>query len=123
MENGDDRFGCIKLRSRTLDGRWRSDGYFEKPYWVILAPREMLESELSCVPYYLGFIWIYSWICFWRNFYILILSGGVYILNLLVRFASWRSMVSAVAGSFGMELIFNGVVDAGWITETSKFTD
>ena len=30
-------------------------------------------------------------------------------------------MVSAVAGSLLMGLIFNGVVDAGWITETSKF--
>ncbi|MBT8283808.1 MAG: NADH:ubiquinone reductase (Na(+)-transporting) subunit B, partial [Flavobacteriaceae bacterium] len=28
---------------------------------------------------------------------------------------------SAVAGALAMGLIFNGVVDAGWITETSKF--
>ena len=29
--------------------------------------------------------------------------------------------MSAVAGALVMGLIFNGVVDAGWITETSKF--
>ena len=37
------------------------------------------------------------------------------------KIASWRIMLSAVIGSLVMGLIFNGVVDAGWITETSTF--
>lgn len=37
------------------------------------------------------------------------------------KIASWRIMLSAVIGSLVMGLIFNGVVDQGWITETSKF--
>ena len=37
------------------------------------------------------------------------------------KIASWRIMVSAVIGALVMGIIFNGVVDAGWISETSKF--
>jgi Na+-transporting NADH:ubiquinone oxidoreductase subunit B len=37
------------------------------------------------------------------------------------KIASWRIMVSAVIGSLVMGLIFNQVVEMGWITETSKF--
>ncbi len=50
---------------------------------------------------------------------ILILLGGLFLI--FSKIASWRIMVSAVAGALVMGLIFNGVVDAGWITETSKF--
>ncbi len=49
----------------------------------------------------------------------LILLGGLFLI--FSKIASWRIMVSAVIGSLVMGLIFNGVVDAGWITETSKF--
>tara|TARA_R110002049_G_scaffold34362_1_gene111894 strand:- start:1395 stop:2663 length:1269 start_codon:yes stop_codon:yes gene_type:complete len=50
---------------------------------------------------------------------LLILLGGLFLI--FSKIASWRIMVSAVAGALVMGLIFNGVVDAGWITETSKF--
>ena len=50
---------------------------------------------------------------------ILILLGGLFLIY--SKIASWRIMVSAVIGALIMGLIFNGVVDAGWITETSKF--
>ena len=50
---------------------------------------------------------------------ILILLGGLFLI--FSKIASWRIMVSAVAGALVMGLIFNGVVDAGWIMETSKF--
>lgn len=50
---------------------------------------------------------------------ILILLGGLFLIY--SKIASWRIMVSAVIGALVMGLIFNGVVDAGWITETSKF--
>ncbi|MBB4119021.1 Na+-transporting NADH:ubiquinone oxidoreductase subunit B [Mesonia hippocampi] len=37
------------------------------------------------------------------------------------KIGSWRIMFSAVVGALVMGLIFNSVVDAGWITEGSKF--
>jgi len=49
----------------------------------------------------------------------LILLGGLFLI--FSKIASWRIMLSAVLGVLTMGLIFNGVVDAGWITETSKF--
>ncbi len=50
---------------------------------------------------------------------ILILLGGLFLIY--SKIASWRIMVSAVVGALVMGLIFNAVVDAGIITETSKF--
>ncbi|MEG3657859.1 NADH:ubiquinone reductase (Na(+)-transporting) subunit B [Arenibacter palladensis] len=50
---------------------------------------------------------------------ILILLGGLFLIY--SKIASWRIMLSAVIGALVMGLIFNGVVDAGWISETSKF--
>lgn len=49
----------------------------------------------------------------------LILLGGAFLI--FSKIASWRIMLSAIIGSLVMGLIFNGVVDAGWIAETSKF--
>ncbi|NAS14102.1 NADH:ubiquinone reductase (Na(+)-transporting) subunit B [Poritiphilus flavus] len=49
----------------------------------------------------------------------LILLGGLFLI--FSKIASWRIMVSAVIGSLVMGLIFNGVVDAGWISTGSKF--
>ena len=49
----------------------------------------------------------------------LILLGGLFLV--FTKIASWRIMLNAVLGALSMGLIFNGVVDAGWITESSKF--
>lgn len=49
----------------------------------------------------------------------LILLGGLFLI--FSKIASWRIMLSAVLGSLVMGLVFNGVVDQGWVTETSKF--
>ncbi len=49
----------------------------------------------------------------------LILLGGLFLI--FSKIASWRIMVSAVIGSLVMGLMFNQVVELGWITETSKF--
>ena len=49
----------------------------------------------------------------------LILLGGLFLI--FSKIASWRIMLSAVLGSLAMGLIFNGVVEAGWIPEYSKF--
>lgn len=49
----------------------------------------------------------------------LILLGGLFLI--FSKIASWRIMLSAVLGSLAMGLIFNGAVEAGWITSSSKF--
>ena len=49
----------------------------------------------------------------------LILLGGLFLI--FSKIASWRIMVSAVIGSLAMGLIFNGIVDMGWIGEGSSF--
>lgn len=49
----------------------------------------------------------------------LCLLGALFLI--FSKIASWRIMVSAVIGSLAMGLIFNQVVDMGWIGETSKF--
>ncbi len=50
---------------------------------------------------------------------LLILLGGLFLI--FSKIASWRIMLSSVLGALVMGLIFNGVVDAGWITSSSKF--
>lgn len=50
---------------------------------------------------------------------LLILLGGLFLL--FTKVASWRIMLSSVIGALAMGLIFNAVVDAGVITESSKF--
>lgn len=50
---------------------------------------------------------------------LLILLGGLFLI--FTKIGSWRIMLSSVIGAIVMGLIFNGVVDAGWISETSKF--
>ncbi len=50
---------------------------------------------------------------------LLILLGGLFLLY--TKVASWRIMLSSVVGALVMGLIFNGVVDAGIISETSSF--
>jgi len=50
---------------------------------------------------------------------LLILLGGLYLI--FTKVGSWRIMLSAVVGALVMGLIFNAIVDAGWINEGSKF--
>jgi Na+-transporting NADH:ubiquinone oxidoreductase subunit B len=50
---------------------------------------------------------------------LLILLGGLFLI--FTKIGSWRIMFSAVLGAMVMGLIFNGVVDAGWISQGSKF--
>jgi Na+-transporting NADH:ubiquinone oxidoreductase subunit B len=49
----------------------------------------------------------------------LILLGGLFLV--FSKIASWRIMISAVIGALTMGLVFNQIVDIGWITDTSKF--
>jgi Na+-transporting NADH:ubiquinone oxidoreductase subunit B len=50
---------------------------------------------------------------------ILIILGALFLI--FTKIGSWRIMLSALIGALVMGLIFNGVVNAGWITEGSKF--
>ena len=50
---------------------------------------------------------------------LLILLGGLFLI--FTKIGSWRIMLSSVLGAIAMGLIFNGVVNAGWIGEGSKF--
>jgi Na+-transporting NADH:ubiquinone oxidoreductase subunit B len=50
---------------------------------------------------------------------LLIILGGLFLI--FTKIGSWRIMLSSVLGAITMGLIFNQVVGAGIITETSKF--
>lgn len=50
---------------------------------------------------------------------LLILLGGLFLI--FTKIGSWRIMLSSVIGALVMGLIFNGVINAGWISEGSKF--
>ncbi|EDP95533.1 NADH:ubiquinone reductase (Na(+)-transporting) subunit B [Kordia algicida OT-1] len=49
----------------------------------------------------------------------LIIIGALFLI--FTKVGSWRIMLSTIIGALVMGLIFNGVVDAGWIPDTSKF--
>jgi len=49
----------------------------------------------------------------------LIIIGALFLI--FTKIGSWRIILSTLIGALTMGLIFNGVVDAGWIPETSKF--
>jgi Na+-transporting NADH:ubiquinone oxidoreductase subunit B len=49
----------------------------------------------------------------------LILLAGLFLIY--SKIGSWRIMLSATVGALVMGLLFNGVVNAGWIAEGSKF--
>ncbi|MFD0862688.1 NADH:ubiquinone reductase (Na(+)-transporting) subunit B [Sungkyunkwania multivorans] len=50
---------------------------------------------------------------------LLIIFGALFLI--FTKVGSWRIIFSVLVGALTMGLIFNGVVDAGWITESSKF--
>jgi Na+-transporting NADH:ubiquinone oxidoreductase subunit B len=50
---------------------------------------------------------------------ILIILGALFLI--FTKIGSWRIIISTLIGALVMGLIFNSVVDAGWITDTSKF--
>jgi Na+-transporting NADH:ubiquinone oxidoreductase subunit B len=50
---------------------------------------------------------------------VLIILGALFLI--FTKVGSWRIIVSTLIGALAMGLIFNGVIDSGWISETSKF--
>lgn len=49
----------------------------------------------------------------------LIIIGALFLI--FTKIGSWRIIVSTIIGALVMGLIFNGVVDMGWISDSSKF--
>ncbi|WP_431137231.1 NADH:ubiquinone reductase (Na(+)-transporting) subunit B [Psychroserpens mesophilus] len=49
----------------------------------------------------------------------LIIIGALFLI--FTKIGSWRIIISTLIGALVMGLIFNGVVDMGWIGESSKF--
>jgi Na+-transporting NADH:ubiquinone oxidoreductase subunit B len=49
----------------------------------------------------------------------LIIIGALFLI--FTKVGSWRIITSTLIGALAMGLIFNAVVDSGWISETSKF--
>lgn len=49
----------------------------------------------------------------------LIIIGALFLI--FTKVGSWRIIISTLIGALTMGLIFNGVVNAGWIGESSKF--
>ncbi|WP_179005070.1 NADH:ubiquinone reductase (Na(+)-transporting) subunit B [Winogradskyella forsetii] len=49
----------------------------------------------------------------------LIVIGALFLI--FTKVGSWRIIISTLIGALAMGLIFNGVVEAGWIGDTSKF--
>ncbi len=50
---------------------------------------------------------------------VLIIIGALFLI--FTKVGSWRIIFSTLVGALAMGLIFNGVVNSGWITESSKF--
>lgn len=50
---------------------------------------------------------------------ILIIFGALFLI--FTKIGSWRIIISTLIGALVMGFIFNSVVDAGWITDSSKF--
>jgi len=50
---------------------------------------------------------------------LLIILGALFLI--FTKIGSWRIILSTLIGALSMGLIFNGVVDAGWIGSSSKF--
>ncbi|NNE30964.1 MAG: NADH:ubiquinone reductase (Na(+)-transporting) subunit B [Winogradskyella sp.] len=49
----------------------------------------------------------------------LIIIGALFLI--FTKIGSWRIILSTIVGALVMGLIFNGVVDMGWISDSSKF--
>lgn len=50
---------------------------------------------------------------------LLIIIGALFLI--FTKVGSWRIIVSTLVGALAMGLVFNGIVDAGWIQEGSSF--
>ncbi|WP_430424347.1 NADH:ubiquinone reductase (Na(+)-transporting) subunit B [Maribacter litoralis] len=108
-------YGARERSEEILAGATNVDAYSGETILGFLAQNKGAEMSYSVSDMFFGFIpgSVGETSAF------LILLGGLFLI--FTKIASWRIMLSAVIGSLVMGLIFNQVVDFGWIGESSKF--
>jgi Na+-transporting NADH:ubiquinone oxidoreductase subunit B len=108
-------YGARERSEEILAGATNVDAFSGETILGFLAQNKGAEISYSVSDMFFGFIpgSVGETSAF------LILLGGLFLIY--TKIASWRIMVSAVIGSLVMGLIFNQIVDFGWIAESSKF--
>lgn len=108
-------YGARERSEEILAGATNVDAYSGETILGFLAQNKGAEMSYSVSDMFFGFIpgSVGETSAF------LILLGGLFLI--FTKIASWRIMLSAVIGSLVMGLIFNQVVDFGWVAESSKF--
>ena len=108
-------YGARERSEEILAGATNVDAYSGETILGFLAQNKGAEMSYSVSDMFFGFIpgSVGETSAF------LILLGGLFLI--FTRIASWRIMLSAVIGSLVMGLIFNQVVEFGWVAESSKF--
>ncbi|TLP80962.1 NADH:ubiquinone reductase (Na(+)-transporting) subunit B [Maribacter sp. ACAM166] len=108
-------YGARERAEQILAGTTNADAISGETILGYLAQNKGAEMSYSVSDMFFGFIpgSVGETSAF------LILLGGLFLI--FTKIASWRIMVSAVLGSLVMGLIFNQIVDFGWIGESSKF--
>tara|TARA_R110000782_G_scaffold254079_1_gene342412 strand:+ start:191 stop:1474 length:1284 start_codon:yes stop_codon:yes gene_type:complete len=108
-------YGARERSEEILAGATNVDAFSGETILGFLAQNKGAEMSYSVSDMFFGFI--PGSVGETSTF--LILLGGLFLIY--TKIASWRIMVSAVIGSLVMGLIFNQIVDFGWIAESSKF--
>jgi Na+-transporting NADH:ubiquinone oxidoreductase subunit B len=108
-------YGARERSEEILAGATNVDAFSGETILGFLAQNKGAEMSYSVSDMFFGFI--PGSIGETSTF--LILLGGLFLIY--TKIASWRIMVSAVIGSLIMGLIFNQIVDFGWVAESSKF--
>ncbi|HAF77670.1 MAG TPA: NADH:ubiquinone reductase (Na(+)-transporting) subunit B [Maribacter sp.] len=108
-------YGARERSEEILAGATNVDAYSGETILGFLAQNKGAEMSYSVSDMFFGFIpgSVGETSAF------LILLGGLFLI--FTKIASWRIMLSAVIGSLVMGLIFNQVVEFGWVAESSKF--
>ena len=108
-------YGARERSEEILAGATNVDAYSGETILGFLAQNKGAEMSYSVSDMFFGFIpgSVGETSAF------LILLGGLFLI--FTKIASWRIMLSAVIGSMVMGLIFNQVVEFGWVAESSKF--
>lgn len=108
-------YGARERSEEILAGATNVDAYSGETILGFLAQNRGAEMSYSVSDMFFGFIpgSVGETSAF------LILLGGLFLI--FTKIASWRIMLSAVIGSLVMGLIFNQVVEFGWVAESSKF--
>jgi len=108
-------YGARERSEEILAGATNVDAFSGETILGFLAQNKGAEMSYSVSDMFFGFV--PGSVGETSTF--LILLGGLFLI--FTKIASWRIMVSAIIGSLVMGLIFNQIVDFGWVAESSKF--